>query len=439
MTPRLAAVLSLNSSVKNGKFINLELDGAIKKYNFEDRDKSFFTRLLYGTVERKITLDYIIETLSEIKTEKIDALVMCVLETGLYQIFYMDRVPDFSACDESVEIARRICKKASVGYVNAVLRNAARKKDEIKADIEKLDGIKGMSVKYAIPEWICLSWENDYKCAGKIAKAFAQNPARLSVRINTLKISADEFMSKIPESLCARKVNDFIVEFEKSVPLNEIYGFNEGLFFVQDISSALCASLISKDSVKSDEPLVIDTCACPGGKTFAAAIQLENRGKIYSFDLHKNRLSLIDKGTQKLNITSVTTDVNDARYPKEELLGKADAVMCDVPCSGLGIIAKKPDIRYKSEEDVKRLPEIQLEILENSAKYVKDGGFIVYSTCTLRRAENEDVARAFLEKNKDFSLGKLDFSDKDEGMKTFFPHIDGTDGFFAAKLVKNGR
>ncbi|MBP5245157.1 MAG: 16S rRNA (cytosine(967)-C(5))-methyltransferase RsmB [Clostridia bacterium] len=439
MTPRLAAVLSLNSAIKNGKFINLELDSAIKKYGFTDKDKSFFTRLLYGTVEKKITLDYIFALVSDVKAEKTDPLVLCTVETGLYQIFYMDRVPDFSACDESAEIAKKVCKKSAVGFVNAVLRNAARKKEEIINKIENLEGIKGISVKYSVPEWMCSSLENDYACAEEIVKAFSKTAPKLTLRVNTLKITAKEFCSALPEEYGAKIIGKTLVELQKSVPINEIYGFDDGLFFVQDASSALCASLISKDSVKSENPVIIDTCACPGGKTFDIAMQTENKGRIYSFDLHKNRLSLIEKGTERLGITSVITDVNDARTPKEELYECADAVLCDVPCSGLGIIAKKPDIRYKSLSDVEKLPEIQLEILKNSAKYVKKGGFIVYSTCTLRKAENEDVVKAFLADNKDFSAAELGFPGEKEGTKTFFPHTDGTDGFFVSKMIRKGK
>ena len=218
------------------------------------------------------------------------------------------------------------------------------------------------------------------------------------------------------------------------MPVSEIYGFDEGLFFIQDESSAQAASLIDKNSVPCENPTVIDTCACPGGKTFSIAIALENKGTVYSFDLHPNRLSLIENGTKRLSITSVVTKANDARNPKEELFGKADAVLCDVPCSGLGIIAKKPDIRYKNKEDIERLPEIQREILLKSAEYVKPGGILVYSTCTLRKAENEDTVKYFLENNKDFELCRNAFDGK--GMKTFFPNIDGTDGFFAARFIR---
>lgn len=434
MTPRLAAVLSLNSAFKNSRFVNLELDSSIKKYGFEDKDKSFYTRLLYGTVERKITLDYIIGELSDVPDSKIEPLVRCILETGLYQIYYMDRVPDSAACNEATNLVKQLCPKSYAGYVNAVMRNAVRRKEELAQKVMTLDGVQGISVRHSIPEWICELWEKDYGCAEKIARGFENIPPHITIRVNTLKITAKELYEKMPAEYGARVIGKTLITLSKSVPVSEIYGFEEGLFFVQDESSAACADLINKDSVKSENPIVIDTCACPGGKTFAMAISLENRGKVHSFDLHKNRLNLIDKGTMRLGISSVMTKDNDARKPLEELFDTADAVLCDVPCSGLGIIAKKPDIRYKAKEEIERLPEIQREILTQSAKYVKCGGILVYSTCTLRKAENEDNIEYFLENNKNFVLADDVFDGK--GMKTFFPHTDGTDGFFAAKLIR---
>ena len=434
MTPRQAAVLSLNSAFKSGKFINLELDSTIKKYGFEDKDKSFYTRLLYGTVERKLTLDYIISMLSTVQIEKIEPLVKCILETVLYQIFYMDRVPDSAACNEATNLVKSLCPKSSAGFVNAVLRNAVRKKTELVGKIMTLEGVKGVAIRHSIPEWICDLWEKDYGNAGKIAEGFEKLQVHLTLHVNTLKISAKDLLDKIPVEYKPQLINESVITLGKSVPVGEIYGFDEGLFFVQDESSAYAASLIDKNSVQGDNPVIIDTCACPGGKTFAIAIALENKGTVYSFDLHKNRLSLIENGTKRLSITSVITKANDARKPIEELLGKADAVLCDVPCSGLGIIAKKPDIRYKNREDIERLPEIQREILIKSADYVKPGGILVYSTCTLRKAENEDTVKYFLDNNKDFELCRNAFDGK--GMKTFFPHTDGTDGFFAARFIR---
>ena len=436
MTPRKAAVLSLNSCVKNGKFINLELDAAIKKYGFEDKDKTFFTRLLYGTVERKITLDYIIKKLSSVKFEKIENLVLCILETGLYQVFFMDKVPDSAACNESTELVKTTCPKSFAGYVNGIMRSAVRQKQEILNEIKALKGAKGLSIKYSVPVWLCEMWQKDYGCSEDIVKALCKVRPGVALRVNTLKTTADELVSKLDEALEAKALGDMSVIIPKSCNVTELYGYDEGLFFVQDPASTIVSSLVSKKSVKSPCPIVVDTCSCPGGKSFSAAINLENTGEIHSFDLHENRLRLVRSGAERLGISIITTEERDGRCPDEKLFGMADAVMCDVPCSGMGVIAKKPDIRYKTYEEIEKLPDVQYDILNASKNYVRNGGFIVYSTCTLRKAENEDVVNKFLEENKNFQLCPTGILGDKTGMVTFLPHKTHTDGFFVAKLVK---
>ena len=441
MTPREAAVLSLNSAFKNGRFVNLELDSTIKKYGFEDKDKSFYTRLLYGTVEKRLTLDYYLSRISERELSKIEPLVRCILETALYQIFEMDRVPDSAACDQATELVKRLCPGSYAGFVNAILRNTVRKKDALRAEVRALTGLRGVSVRYSIPEWICESWESDYGtgAAEQIAHGFENIPPHLTLHINTLKLSADGYFAMLDKSLCPRKIGDSVITLSGSAPVESLPGFDEGYFFIQDESSALCAALVSASVAGIPAPTVIDTCACPGGKTFAIAIGTENRGTLYSFDLHANRLPLIERGTKRLGITSVKTEARDARTPDSALFDKADAVLCDVPCSGLGILAKKPDIRYKKKEDIGRLPEIGLEILCQSAKYVKPGGTLVYSTCTWNKAENENNAAAFLAQNPEFEPARLAFRGAENGCKTFFPQTDGTDGFFVAKFIRKNK
>lgn len=436
MTPREAAALSLNSAFKNGKFVNLELDSSIRKYNFEDKDKAFYTRLLYGTVEKKIMLDHILSRLSKTELDKIEPLVLCILETALYQIFEMDRVPDSAACNMATEAVKHLCPGSYAGFVNAILRNAARQKDKLRADIDALQGLEGTSIRHSLPRWICESFEKDYGNAEELAAGFEKTAPHLTLHVNTLKVSPDDYFKRLDPALHPRRVGIDLVTLA-TCPVEELPGFADGLFFVQDESSALCASLVGRDESvrRCESPLVIDTCACPGGKTFAMAIALENKARLYSFDLHANRLSLIEKGCARLGITSVRTAARDAREPDEALFASADAVLCDVPCSGLGILAKKPDIRFKKKEDIERLSSVGREILSRSAAYVKPGGVLVYSTCTLRKAENEENVAAFLAEHPDFSPAHLGFAGEQNGCKTFFPQ-DGTDGFFTAKLIR---
>ena len=437
MSPRAASALSLNSSIKNGKFVNLELDSAIKRYGFEDKDRAFFTRLLYGTAERKITLDYIIAGLSSTDFSKIEPLVLCILETGLYQVFFMDRVPESAACNEATELVKALCPKSFCGFVNGMMRNAVRSKEKIQKHIDGLCGTHGISIRYGVPEWIVKLWDDDYGCAEDIVKALCGQVPHLTLRVNTLKTDAEELATNFPRELHASVLSKDCVAVSAGASVSELYGYKEGLFFVQDTASRLCASLISRDSIKTKKPLVVDTCACPGGKTFSAAINLGADCEIHSFDLHENSLKLITKGAERLGISDcITVGTLDGRTNEQSLVGKADAVICDVPCSGLGVIAKKPDIRYKSKEDIQKLPEVQKCILESAANYVKRGGFIVYSTCTLRRAENEDIVEGFLASHSEFELCPTGLFGDNTGMVSFLPHITQTDGFFAAKLVK---
>jgi 16S rRNA (cytosine967-C5)-methyltransferase len=437
LTPRQAALLSVNSSIGNGKYTNLELSSVIKKYKFEGLDKSFFTALFYGTVEKMLTLDYCIEKLSSIKTEKIDNMVMCLLRIGLYQILFMDKVPDSAAVNESVELAKRYCPKSSVGYVNAVLRTASRNKENLFRLITGEKGIKGISVMSSIPEDIIKCWQASYgeEKAAKIASYFANATPYVTLRTNTLKITRERLLDSLGNIAKASFLTPCAIRLSGSFPVEEIFGFKEGLFFVQDEASQIACSFINKNVVP-DGGIVIDVCACPGGKSFSAAINLENNAKIYSRDLHENKLSLIKSGAERLGITCIEVCAHDARIPDESLIGKADAVICDVPCSGLGVIAKKPDIRYKPLSETERLPEIQKAILCTASKYLKSGGVLVYSTCTLAKRENEDVVEDFLSNNPGFSLSDDIIIGEKRGMATIFPDEHGTDGFFVAKIIK---
>lgn len=443
MTPRQAALLSVNSSIKNGRYSNLEVSSVIKKYKFEGLDKSFFTALFYGTVEKLITLDYIIKNFSSVKFEKIDNMVLCLLRTGIYQILFMDRVPDSAACCESVELAKRYCPKSSVSFVNAVLRSVARSKDKIFETISKEKELTRISVLSSIPEEIINLWIRDYgkDTALKIANHFAALPPSVTLRVNTLKITREALLSSLGKIASTSDVCPSAIVLSGSFPVEEIYGFEQGLFFVQDISSQLASSLINPESLSStclspENAVIADVCACPGGKSFSCAINLNNKARIYASDLHENKLSLITNAASRLGISNISVCAHDAKTENSALINKCDAVICDVPCSGLGVIAKKPDIRYKPLNDTEKLPEIQYKILKTSSSYVKAGGFIVYSTCTLNKRENEDIINKFLSENENFKLEKTGLPNDNAGMITIFPFDFSSDGFFVAKLVR---
>ncbi len=437
MTPRQAALLSVNSCIGNGKYTNLELSSVIKKYNFQGLDKSFFTALFYGTVEKMLTLDYCITKLSSIKPEKIDNMVMCLLRTGLYQILFMDKVPDSAAVNESVELAKRYCPKSSVGYVNAVLRNASRNKNKLPELMKAEGGLKSVSIMTSIPLDIIECWEESYgrQTAVKIASHFSSCAPYVTLRVNTLKTTREKMLAALGAIASPSDIAQSAIRLSGSFPVEDLYGFGDGLFFVQDEASQLASSFINSTVVPAGGT-VVDVCACPGGKTFSAAINLENNANIHSFDLHENKLGLITRGAERLGITCVTANACDARSNVQELLGKADAVICDVPCSGLGVIAKKPDIRYKPLEDAARLPEIQGAILSSAVNYLKPGGTLIYSTCTLSKKENEDIVNGFLESTPGYRLSDDVITGEKRGMATIFPFEYSTDGFFIAKIIK---
>lgn len=413
--PRRLAFDSLKKCAKDGKYSNLEVNTGLSRNSLDSRDKALYTALVYGVIEKSITLDHLISRFSRLPLEKLDADTLTSIRLGLYQIMYMDRIPDFSACDESVKLVPHFSK----AFVNAVLRTVLKN----KGTLEKELATAPLSVKYSVPQWIIELWERGYgeEKALEILEGFTKNPP-MTVRVNTLKTTAEEMLTHL-DGRPHPELSDVIYS---SGNVESLYGFDEGLFFVQGSNSRKAVSALK---LKPGET-VIDTCACPGGKSFSASMDMENRGKIYSFDLHANKLSLVQKGAERLGINIITAEVQNATSPREELLGKADAVICDVPCSGLGIIAKKPDIKYKNPEDIERLPQIQLGILTASSGYLKKGGRMVYSTCTLNPDENERVTEAFLETHSDFHRA--------EGFpQTAFPSEYSDDGFFYDLLIKD--
>jgi 16S rRNA (cytosine967-C5)-methyltransferase len=332
-----------------------------------------------------------------------------------------------------------LCKsKGETSFVNAILRNYQRNGDKIvKYPSEKEHPARFLSICYSFPEWITESFISDYgyENAKGICSAMSDRPPCVTLRTNTLKTNPATFKEKLTElgfSYTDGIYTDSAIKLAEGSKISDIFGYEEGLFFVQDEASQISSRVLAP----APDSIVIDVCACPGSKSFGASIEMKGKGKVYSFDLHENKLSLVTSSAQRLGIENIEVAKRDARDPVPELIGSADAVICDVPCSGLGVIAKKPDIRYKTYQEIEKLPEVQYAILEASKNYLRDDGFIIYSTCTLRKDENENVIRRFLENNKDFELCPTGIFGDDVGTVTFLPHKTGTDGFFAAKLRK---
>lgn len=399
--------------MKCGKYTNLEVNSTLTKAKLSPEDKGLYTRLTYGVTEKLITLDAAISHYSDIPIEKIGEEALSVLRLGIYQLKFCDRIPDHAAVSESVEL----CPKKVRGFVNAVLRAFIRGNKEIPLPEDEIDRL---SVKYSFPKEMCRLFKYNYGAerAESLLASFGEQ-RRTALRVNTTKISVEQAKELLSGEISQIARDSITVEGFDGVR----EGLDKGLWFVQDEASSLCAQLL--DCKEGD--LVVDACAAPGGKSFAAAISMNDRGRIVSFDIHENKLSLIRKGASLLGLNCIEAYKRDARDPDESLIGKADRVLCDAPCSGLGVIGKKPDIKYKSYDDIMRLPEIQYNVLCGAAKYVKAGGVLVYSTCTLVPSENELVCRKFLSKNSEFELCE---------MRTLYPDTDKTDGFFICKMIR---
>ena len=430
MNVRKLALELLLKTEKAGQYSNIAIDNAIKKNCLDTQDSSLLCVLVYGVIERKLTLDYLINSLSSIPPSKIETETRNILRMGLYQLIYLDRIPPHAAINESVEL----CSKRSRGFANAILRNYQRKAGEFVFPSKEKSPVEYLSVVYSFPTAICEKFSQifGFEKAEKILEAFCKEPS-MTLRVNTLKISRDDLIDNLTEkgiSASTAPLSPQGIKVENASPA--AVGIDEGLCIVQDEASQLCVlALGAKEGDK-----VLDICACPGSKSFGAAIEMGDKGEIRSFDLHENKLSLIHSGAERLGISIIKTDARDGRVFDEKLEGYADKIICDVPCSGFGVMAKKPEIRYKDPKESSGLPQIQYDILCNSARYLKTGGVLVYSTCTLFPEENEKNIEKFLASHKnfefcDFEVGGIASKD---GMITLNPYDHGTDGFFIAKL-----
>lgn len=426
MTARELAYGLLTKAENSRQYSNIALDNALSKSDLSPIDKGLVSAIFYGVLERRLTLDYQISQLSSRKLEEIDISALIALRMGIYQIIYLDRIPAHAAINETVEL----CPKKLRGFTNAILRSFLRGKKLFLP--EKADTVNYLSVRYSISvpllkRFLLIFGEDD-----TVALLEALNqPQKTTVRANTLLTDRDSLLMNIPNSVPTKNSSSGI--YVKG-SVRELYGFNEGLFFVQDEASQICVEALG---AKPDE-LIMDICACPGSKSFGTAIEMNNKGNIFAFDLHENKLSLVINNAKRLRIDIINTAKCDGREFLENFKEKADRIICDVPCSGFGVLAKKPELRYKDPNESSALPKIQSDILDNACRYLKKGGTLIYSTCTLFPEENEDNVQNFLSRHPDFSLIPWSVGSiyADNGMITLLPHIHNTDGFFIAKLIR---
>lgn len=429
---RLTAVKLLLKMESSASYSNILLDSALSEQGLSEREKAFAAALFYGVTERRLTLDYIIEQNSRIPFRKLEKEAVAVLRAGFYQLLYMPSVPESAAVNESVKLCRKLKAFGAEGFVNGMLRSFIRNGKQIS--FEGLDEVKTLSLKYSCPEWIAAKWLREYgeENAIKAMEASLGAPP-LYARVNSTKVTDDELVNLLKKEGVKAERNPRLngcIRLEKAGEIEQLDAFKAGLFHIQDVSSQLCC-LTLRPIVNET---VIDICAAPGGKTFTLAELMGNNGRVLSLDLYDGRVNLIAEGAKRLGLRIVEAKQNNAVKFSEEL-PQADRVLCDVPCSGLGVIRRKPEIKYKSEEEFEELPRLQRAILEVSSRYVREGGTLVYSTCTLSRAENDEVARDFAENHPEFSpiVQTIPYEGaENNSMRTFFPEKDGGDGFFTA-------
>ena len=436
MHAREIAVKLLRSYEENDAYVNLSLNSPLVS-SLSEADRAFLTALLYTTVERKITIDYYISTLTKRPVVDISPKALSLLRIGLAQLLYMEGVAPYAAVSETVSLARG---KGERGFVNGVLRTALREKEHLPLPPREKNPARHLSVRYSVPlalakYLISLLGESE---AEALLAAFLKNPP-LTLAVNTCRIAREDFLAALSDAgIPAEKTerSPYGVRILSPIAVTRLPGYREGWFFVQDEASQLSALTLAP----TPGARVVDTCAAPGGKSLLSAILMENRGEVLSLDLHESKLPLIRESAERLGLSILRAEPQDATEARAAEREAFSFVLCDVPCSGLGVLWKKPDLRYRVMEGREALPVLQKKILCESASYLAKGGTLVYSTCTLRPEENAEVVSAFLAEHPDFSLVPFAFGDlsAESGMLTTYPHIHGMDGFFVAKMRRDG-
>ncbi len=438
-TARYTAYKALLRVERDGAYSNIILDKLLSESDLSAADRVFTSMLFYGVTEKKLLLDYNLSRLSDKPVNKLDARVLIILRMGLYQIFFMDRVPDSAAVNECVKLCKANKLNSAAPFVNAVLRSAV-KLDSLQLPDKRKGKNKYLSIKYSCPEDIVKLWRSTYgdDITAEILESLDGRPP-LTVRVNTLRTSAGELIGRLAaENVKAEKtvVEDCIRLGGGAV--TGLAAFREGLFHVQDMASQICCRILGAQAGET----VIDACSAPGGKAFTVSEMMENSGELISCDLYESRLKLVRSGAQRLGIDMIKTMAGDSSDMGE--MPEADRILCDVPCSGLGIIRRKPELRYKKDTGTDTLPGIQYSILENCSRFLKKGGTLVYSTCTLNPAENGGVIRRFLNSHSNFKPCPIEVpdgfarrTDEPENELTLFPSRNGSDGFFISKIIRN--
>ena len=441
MDAREVALLALHTCERQGGWSDAVLKKQLSQAGLSRRDAALATQICFGVQQNRLLLDHYLSCFSNVPLKRMESKVVQALRIGLFQMLFLSRVPNSAAVNSAVELTRTHCKNArAAGLVNAVLRNLERSMDRLPV-IDNSDPVAYLSTLYSHPRWLVEEW---------IARLGEEQTARLlaadnapvptTAQINTCRTSTAALLSSLSNAGVDAQLHPWLnhcLVLRDTGDMEGLDAFVQGLFYVQDAASRL--AVMAADVRPGMR--VLDACAAPGGKSFALAIAMQDRGELISCDLHPHKKKLMQAGAARLGLSCMQPQTADATEFRPEWENAFDLVLADVPCSGLGVIRKKPDIRYKDPAPLADLPGVQRRILDNVSRYVKPGGVLLYSTCTLRTTENEDMVRAFLTDRADFTAEAfslpLPVGEAGEGMITLWPHLHETDGFFIAKLRRS--
>lgn len=419
---------------KDASYSNLLLDAELGQAALSRRDSALATALVYGVIARRITLDYWLEAIAKRPVQKMQPALRNLLRLGAYQLCFMDKIPARAAVNETVQLTKKHHLGHASGFVNGVLRGLSRQAGHLPFPPES-DALGVLEVRYSCPRPLIAFWQAAYGEARtrEILEQINTVPP-LAVRVNTLRTTRNALCAELTEQGMTAEPSPAVPDALLLSHVSDLRGlpaFAEGRFFVQDLASQLACAALDPQSGET----VHDLCAAPGGKSFTMALRMQGKGTVFAFDRHAHRVQLIEAGAKRLGLSGIVrAAAREAAAPESDALALADRVLCDVPCSGLGVIRRKPEIRYKKPEIFDGLPDLQYHILCDGAAHVKPGGTVVYSTCALNPAENEEVVHRFLDAHPAFAL--VPFSGAPDGCITLFPQADGTDGFFIAKLLR---
>ncbi len=446
--PREVVFHILNEVDVRGAYVDLSLKAHLQKKNLTGRDRALVTEMCYGVVRYLLTLDWLIENVTGRKASKIDPKTKNILRLSIYQIAYLEKIPASAACYEGVELAKKFSHKGAAKFVNGVLRGFLRRKDEIKNPDREKDLLKHLSIRFSFPTWMVKRWLKRFGARNVEEMLISLNkPAPVTVRTNTFKVEREELKKvlkeedmEVEEGFCTPEA----LIIKKAKPLSGLKSFNDGLFHVQSESSMLVSRLLDPQAGET----ILDSCSAPGGKATHIAQLMGGRGRVVCCDIYSHKVKIIEKNAKRLGINIIEPVIGDARNLPLKLKGKVDRALVDAPCSGLGVLKGKPDLKWKRKPaDISELSRIQIKLLEEAASTLKPSGVLVYSVCTNELEETTEIFEYFMKKNPDFVYCDLtpylpsQFREESTLVKGFlhiFPHKYNLDGFFLARWQKKG-